>query len=148
MAPEYSPVADFPQNPLNGETLAAQLEKHGVIPTPQRLEIAEVLLRRPQHLSAEQILAAVNRAAPRVSKATVYNTLKLFCEKGLVREVIVDPTRVFYDSTHGSHHHIYNVDTGELTDIDAGEVQFARLPTLPEGTREDGVEVIVRVRKR
>jgi Fur family iron response transcriptional regulator len=148
MGPGRSTVTEDSPIPLTRKTLAAHLEKHGVIPTPQRLEIAEVLLRKPQHLSAEQILIAVNRASPRVSKATVYNTLKLFCEKDLVREVIVDPTRVFYDSTHGSHHHIYNMDTGELIDIDAGEVQFARLPRLPEGTREDGVEVIVRVRKQ
>ena len=132
---------------LNGEALLAHLEEHGVIPTPQRLQIAEVLFSRPQHLSAEQILANVNRDAPRVSKATVYNTLKLFCDKGLAREVIVDPTRVFYDSTCGSHHHIYNVDTGELMDIGPDEVEFARLPKLPDGTHTDGVEVVVRVRK-
>ena len=135
--------------PMNGLALARHLEKHGVIPTPQRLEIAEVLFRRPQHLSADQIMAAVNRGEkPKVSKATVYNTLKLFSDKGLVKEVIVDPARVFYDSTTGSHHHIYNVDSGELQDIPAKEVAFARLPTLPEGTQPDGIEVIMRVRKR
>ena len=130
-----------------GKSLAAHLEAHDVIPTPQRLEIAEVLLSQPQHLSADQILATVNRDAPKVSKATVYNTLKLFCDKGLAREVIVDPTRVFYDSTCGSHHHIYNVDTGELMDIGADEVEFARLPKLPDGMHTDGVEVVLRVRK-
>ena len=135
--------------PLYGSALARHLEKHGVIATPQRLEIAEVLFRRPQHLSADQIMAAVNRGeTPKVSKATVYNTLKLFSDKGLVKEVIVDPARVFYDSTTGSHHHIYNVDSGELQDIPAKEVAFARLPTLPEGMQPDGIEVIMRVRKR
>ena len=135
--------------PLSGPALAAHLENHGVIATTQRMEIAEVLLRRPQHLSAEQIMSQVNRGdKPKVSKATVYNTLKLFSAKGLVKEVIVDPERVFYDSTTGSHHHIYNVDSGELQDIPAHEVEFARLPELPEGMQPDGVEVIMRVRKR
>lgn len=135
--------------PLNGPALETHLKKHGVIPTPQRLEIAEVLFRRPQHMSADQIMAAVNRGdSSKVSKATVYNTLKLFSDKGLVREVIVDPARVFYDSTTGSHHHIYNVDSGELQDIPSHEVAFAKLPQLPEGMQPDGIEVIMRVRKR
>ena len=135
--------------PLNGPALESHLKKHGVIPTPQRLEIAEVLFRRPQHMSADQIMMAVNRGdSPKVSKATVYNTLKLFSDKGLVREVIVDPARVFYDSTTGSHHHIYNVDSGELQDIPHDEVAFSKLPQLPEGMQPDGIEVIMRVRKR
>lgn len=137
------------RTPLSGPALAAHLEKHGVIATAQRLEIAEVLFRRPQHMSAEQIMLSVNRGdKPKVSKATVYNTLKLFSAKGLVREVIVDPERVFYDSTTGSHHHIYNVDSGELQDIPAQDVEFAKLPELPEGMQADGVEVIMRVRRR
>lgn len=142
-------MPDNHHQPLTGSSLAAHLEKHGVIPTPQRLQIAEVLFRRPQHMSAEQIMAAVNRGeTPRVSKATVYNTLKLFSDKGLVKEVIVDPARVFYDSTTHSHHHIYNVDSGELQDIPQSEVAFSKLPALPEGMQPDGIEVIMRVRKR
>ena len=137
-----------PETASTAQRIAEELQGHGVIPTPQRLQIAAVLLERPQHMSAEQIMAAVNREGPKVSKATVYNTLKLFCEKGLAREVIVDPTRVFYDSTTGSHHHIYNVDTGHLMDIEAGQVAFSKLPELPEGTQADGVEVIMRVRKQ
>ncbi|MGH8282549.1 MAG: Fur family transcriptional regulator [Gammaproteobacteria bacterium] len=133
--------------PLSGRTLAAHLAAHGVAPTPQRLQIAEVLFRKPQHLSAEQILAAVNRHEPRVSKATVYNSLRLFSDKGLVREVIIDPARVFYDPTTGVHHHFYNADTGELADIAPDQVSFARLPALPPGTQQDGIEVIVRVRR-
>lgn len=133
---------------LTGEALAAHLATHGVTPTAQRLKIAEVLFSRPQHLSAEQILLAVNRQQPRVSKATVYNTLRLFSERGLVREVIVDPARVFYDPTTGSHHHFYNADTGELMDIEPEQVSFAQLPELPPGTQQDGIEVIVRVRSK
>lgn len=140
-------MLDLAENTLTGEALERHLEAHDVTPTAQRLLIAEVLFSEPQHLSAEQILAAVKRAGAKVSKATIYNTLKLFTEKGLVREVIVDPTRVFYDSSTHSHHHFYNADTGVLTDIPSGEIGFAQLPSLPSGTREDGIEVIIRVRK-
>jgi Fur family transcriptional regulator, iron response regulator len=141
-------VPDLPENPLTGDALAAHLQAHDVTPTAQRLQIAEVMFRQPQHLSAEQILVAVKASGARVSKATIYNTLKLFSEKGLVREVIVDPTRVFYDSTTGSHHHFYNADTGALIDIFPDDVRFAQLPVLPAGTREDGIEVIIRLRKQ
>ncbi|HNP37134.1 MAG TPA: Fur family transcriptional regulator [Woeseiaceae bacterium] len=122
------------------------LQEHGVLPTPQRLEVADVLLGRPQHLSAEQIIEKLKSAGSRVSKATVYNTLKLFGECGIVREVMVDPVRKFYDSTTHRHHHFYNVDTGELSDIAVDKVRFKSLPNLPEGTTEQGVEVLIRIR--
>ncbi len=127
---------------------AETLARHGISPTAQRIRIADVMLARPQHLSADQVLAAVNASAQPVSKATVYNTLNLFCRKGLLREVIVDPARVFYDSTPEPHHHFYDIDTGELQDIPADEVAFSRLPPLPEGTDTDSVEVVIRVRSR
>ena len=122
------------------------LEQHGILPTPQRIEVAEVLLERPQHLSAEQIIERLKQAGSGVSKATVYNTLNLFGERGLVRELMVDPERKFYDSTTRPHHHFYNVDTGELVDIPDEQVRFADLPTLPEGTESESVEVLIRVR--
>ena len=122
------------------------LEQHGILPTPQRIEVAEVLLERPQHLSAEQIIERLKQAGSGVSKATVYNTLNLFGERGLVRELMVDPERKFYDSTTRTHHHFYNVDTGELVDIPDEQVRFAGLPALPEGTESESVEVLIRVR--
>ena len=128
------------------EGILRKLEEHGILPTPQRLQIAEILLARPQHLSAEQIIERLRAEGSDVSKATVYNTLNLFGECGLVRELSVDPERRFYDSRSGLHHHFYNVDSGELIDIDKSEVSFERLPQLPEGTLGDGVEVLIRVR--
>lgn len=128
--------------------ILAVFEKHGILPTPQRIEVATILLDKPQHLSAEQILERLRDAGSRVSKATVYNTLNLFGERGIVREVMVDPERKFYDSTTHSHHHFYNVDTGELRDIPDSEVRFSELPQLPKGTESDSVEVLIRVRDR
>lgn len=126
--------------------LRMTLQEHGILPTPQRLQVAEILLAKPQHLSAEQIIERLRQAGSDVSKATVYNTLNLFGERGLVKELSVDPERRFYDSRSGLHHHFFNVDTGELIDIDKSEVSFERLPRLPEGTLGEGVEVMIRVR--
>ena len=122
------------------------IEKHGILPTPQRVEIAGILLDKPQHLSAEQIIETLKAADSGVSKATVYNTLNLFSERGLIREVMVDPVRKFYDSTTRPHHHFYNVDTGELADIPDEQVAFEQLPELPEGTQSESIEVLIRVR--
>ena len=97
-------------------------------------------------MSADRILALVNDRASETSKATVYNTLNLFVEKKLVREVIVDPSKVFYDPNTDPHYHFYNVDTGELTDIDARDIKVTGLPSLPQGMSAEGVDIIVRVR--
>lgn len=132
----------------NDNDITDLLREHGISPTAQRLEIARVLMSKPQHLSAEQVLVKVNQEKAVVSKATVYNTLGLFARKGLIREVIVDPTKVFYDPNTRPHHHFYNVDTGTLMDIEANEVCLDRLPSPPAGMEADGVEVIIRLRNR
>ena len=133
---------------MSRSDILSLLKGHGVMPTPQRMEVAEVLLDRAQHLSADQIMDRLRDAGSVVSKATVYNTLKLFSEKSLVKEVNVDPTRKFYDSTTHAHHHFYHVDSGKLSDIPADQVSIMSLPDLPEGTEQESVEVLIRVRDR
>jgi len=128
--------------------LRSLLERHGIRPTSQRLRVAEVLLASPRHLSAEQLLASLRQSAGRVSKATVYNTLKLFVNHGLARQIHLDPDRCVYDSTMSPHHHFQNLDTGEMVDIRPEDLEFARLPPLPAGTEIAGVEVVIRVRRR
>lgn len=130
------------------ELVKSKLRACGVKPTSQRLEIGAVLLNGPQHVSADQILGSLRNSGSKVSKATVYNTLKLFTQRGLMREVSIDSARQFYDSTTHHHHHFYNVDTGELTDIDPADLAFSRLPSLPCDTEAQEVEVVVRVRNR
>lgn len=125
-----------------------KLRSHGVLPTAQRVEVAEVLLRDPQHLSADQIIDVLRERGCAVSKATVYNTLNLFSKNGLVREINVDAARRYYDSTTHAHHHFYHVDTGELTDIAEDSVDIVNLPPLPAGTEQESVEVLIRVRNR
>lgn len=128
------------------EEIAQRLIDSGVFPTTQRLDIAAVILSKPQHLSADQIIAGVRSTGSRVSKATVYNTLNLFCARGLLRTVEVDPTRQYYDSCVEPHHHFYNVETGELTDIPTDSVSLTVGTALPPETRQVGVDVVIRVR--
>lgn len=137
---------DHPQLSLTHTDVVELLRAHGITPTQQRVEIAQILFAKPQHVSAEQVLGLVNQQQPVVSKATIYNTLGLFAEQGLIREVIVDPSKVFYDSNTSSHHHFYNMDTGTLIDIDSEQVAIGTLPCLPAGTVAAGVEVVIRVR--
>ena len=121
---------------------------YGITPTAQRIDIAAVLLARPQHVCAEDLQRMLVRHGTPVSKATVYNTLGLFARKGLVRELVVDSDKVLYDSNTADHDHIYDVDTGALTDIEPGAVVVSALPTLPAGTHVERVEVVVRVRRQ
>jgi Fur family iron response transcriptional regulator len=130
------------------ERLPALLRAHGIGPTHQRIEIAYAILSRGEHVSADRILALANDRATETSKATVYNTLKLFVARRLVREVIADPGRVFYDPNTEPHHHFYDVESGELTDIDARAIEVTGLPPLPQGAIAEGVDVIVRIRSR
>lgn len=133
--------------PYTRDALVEMLRRHDINPTHQRIEIAHALFARGEHLSADQVLTIVNDRHSETSKATVYNTLNLFLEKKLIREVIVDPNKLFYDPNTEPHHHLYNVDTGELTDIDASRIEVSGLPQLPDGMVTDGVDIIVRVRK-
>ena len=122
------------------------LQRHGVSLTRQRIDIAQVLFAKRQHLSADQIQAQIDAHHAYASKATVYNTLKLFVKKGLVREVMVDPSKIFYDSNTEAHHHFYDVVSGELSDIPDDEITISSLPPLPAGMVTEGVDVVVRVR--
>ena len=133
---------------LDRAEVAELLRSHGIRPTHPRIEIARVLFTRREHLSADQILALVNSRYAESSKATVYNTLKLFLDKKLIRELIVDPARVVYDPNTEPHHHLYDVVTGRLTDVPAGDVRVLGLPPLPSGTVAEGVDIIVRTRPK
>jgi Fur family transcriptional regulator, iron response regulator len=133
---------------LTRDKIIEQLQLHGLKPTEQRVRIAEILMSEPTHMTAEQILAAARRGGERVSKATVYNTLKALAQRGLVRQIHLDPERSVYDSTRASHHHFHDLETGELRDIDPNDIEFSRFPTLPEGMEAEAVEVVIRLRKK
>ncbi len=128
--------------------LVDRLRRAGVPITFPRLEIARVLLSAPIHLSADQVLSKVRETAPDISRATVYNTLKLFREKNLIRELLVEPERVIYDSNIHPHHHLYNIDTGELMDFPDDALQLTGMPDLPEHTEIVQTDVIVKIREK
>jgi len=133
---------------VDREEISRRLVAQGVLPTAQRIDVGLVILSKPQHLSADQIIAAIRALGSRVSKATVYNTLNLFRDRGLLRTVEVDPTRQYYDSTIDAHHHFYNMDTGEITDIPLDAISLNVDAALPPGTEHAGVDVVIRVRGR
>jgi Fur family iron response transcriptional regulator len=128
--------------------LETLLAAHGIQATAQRLRIAEQLFARNQHQTAEQVFRALGRDGGSVARATVYNTLNLFAARGLIKALAVDPERCQFDSNPTPHHHYYVEDTGEVVDIEQGALELARLPELPPGTELQGVDVIVRLRRR
>ena len=134
--------------PLERSEIISMLQHFKISPTRQRVEIAEFLFQCPQHLSAEKILDGVTSEGNRVSRATVYNTMGLFSKKGVVREILIDRERVFYDSNPKVHQHLYNVDTGELSDVYDVDIDMASGPELPDGLRIIGTDVVFKVTSR
>ncbi len=138
--------------PIDGTTPAAplspadRLRAHAIQPTSQRLQIAAALLATPQHLTAEQLAGALRARGARVSKATLYNTLRLFADRGLVRELMLGGTRVWFDSNVGPHYHFQDERTGALCDIATSAVAFERLPDPPAGMEIAGVDLVIRLR--
>ncbi len=120
----------------------------GIRPTAQRMRIATLLLSEPQHLSAEQILANLRASGARVSKATVYNTLNLFASHGLIRQLSVDGARAWFDSNVDAHYHFHDLASGALIDVPVPDVEFSRLPPPPPGTEVEGIDLVIRLRRK
>jgi Fur family iron response transcriptional regulator len=120
----------------------------GIRPTSQRMRIATLLLSAPQHLSAEQILESLRASGERVSKATVYNTLNLFAAHGLIRQLSVDGSRAWFDSNVDAHYHFHDLTSGALIDVPVPEVEFSRLPAAPPGTEVEGIDLVIRLRRK
>jgi Fur family iron response transcriptional regulator len=126
--------------------LVDRLKQAGLRPTRQRLALAKLLFEPGfRHVTAEQLHAEAAAANMRVSLATVYNTLHQFTRQGLLREVVVEPGRSYFDTNTGEHHHFYFEETGELRDVAGAEVELARLPVAPPGTKLGRVEVVIRL---
>lgn len=123
-----------------------RLKVAGLRPTRQRLALARLLFGAgDRHLTAEQLHAEVLGARLRVSLATVYNTLHQFTEAGLLREVVVEPGRSYFDTNVSDHHHFFFEGSGELEDIPGDRIRLAELPNPPKGTRVSRVDVVVRL---
>lgn len=119
-------------------------------PTRQRLSLATLLVGDGQdrHVTAEGLHAAVLGTGDKVSLATVYNTLKAFCDAGLMQEVTVDGSRSYFDTRMDDHPHFYWEDEAKLTDAPAAELKITSLPAPPEGHEITKVDVVIRLRRK
>jgi Fur family iron response transcriptional regulator len=124
------------------------LRKVGLRPTRQRLGLARLLFDNgDRHVTAEQLHAEAASANLRVSLATIYNTLNQFTESGLMREVVVEPGRSYFDTNTSDHHHFFHEDTARLQDIPSDSISVGKVPDPPAGTKVERVDIIVRVNK-
>ncbi|MBN36445.1 MAG: transcriptional repressor [Rhodospirillaceae bacterium] len=128
------------------EALHERLRAAGMRPTRQREELAELLFRDGnRHVTAEVLHREAAQDGIQVSLATIYNTLHQFTEAGLLREVVVDSGRAYFDTNTGPHHHFFNIESQELTDIPPDSVAVGDLPVPPAGTTIDAVDIVIRV---
>jgi Fur family transcriptional regulator, iron response regulator len=125
------------------------LKTGGLRPTRQRLALAELLVGdgMDRHVTAESLYALSSAAGEKVSLATVYNTLRAFCDAGLMNEVVVDGSKSYFDTRTDDHPHFYWEDSRSLTDAPAEELEIAALPEIPEGMVVSRVDVVIRLRR-
>ena len=121
----------------------------GLRPTRQRVALAALLVGDGQnrHVTAESLYAAAGNAGEAVSLATVYNTLRAFCEAGLVHEITVDGSKSYFDTRIDDHPHFYWEDSAKLTDAPADQLRISHLPEVPEGAEIAKVDVVIRLRR-
>lgn len=123
-----------------------RLRSVGLRPTRQRFALAKLLFEcENRHVTAEILHAEAQAAEIRVSLATVYNTLHQFTAVGLLKEIVVDSQRCYFDTNISDHHHFFYENSGRLEDIPGEEVVLARLPEAPAGAKVTGVDVVIRV---
>jgi len=128
-------------------SMIERLRAAGLRPTRQRIALASLLFGgADRHVTAEQAHAEAARAGVRVSLATVYNTLHQFTKSGLLRQVMVEPGRSWFDTNTADHHHFYHAGSGDLADIPGDSVRVTGLPRAPDGAEIDRVDVIIRTR--
>ena len=125
------------------------LAKGGLRPTRQRVILARRLIGdgKNRHVTAESLFAASNDHADKVSLATVYNTLRAFCDAGLLREITVDGSKSYFDTNMSDHPHFYWEDDNRLSDAPADQLVIARVPDAPEGAEIASVDVVIRLRR-
>lgn len=132
------------------ETGTKWLATAGLRPTRQRLTLATLLVGDGQdrHVTAESLFEAANDGGDSVSLATVYNTLRAFCDAGLLQEVTVDGSRSYFDTKTHDHPHFFWEDEARLTDAPSDQLVIAQLPDAPEGAEIASVDVVIRLRKK
>ncbi|MEM8811828.1 MAG: iron response transcriptional regulator IrrA [Pseudomonadota bacterium] len=131
----------------DSDRTVGRLRDHGLRPTRQRTALAALLFAKgDRHVSAEILHEEAVLANVPVSLATVYNTLHQFTEAGLLREVVVDGSKTYFDTNTTDHHHYYVEGENTVIDIPADNISFSGLPIPPEGMEITRVDVVVRLR--
>jgi len=129
--------------------LVTRLRETGLRPTRQRLALAKLLFEQGErHVTAESLHGEALAGSIRVSLATVYNTLHQFTQAGLLRQVVVDGARTYFDTNTRLHHHFFIEDDGELVDFPGEGVTVSGIPETPDGTEQTRVDVVVRVSRQ
>jgi Fur family transcriptional regulator, iron response regulator len=142
-APEADPV-----EPSRRSCLTAILRMAGMRPTRQRLDLADRLIGRDRHVTAEELYVETAEAGHELSLATVYNTLRQFQSSGLVRELAFEGMRSVFDTDTSHHHHFYLTEESRIIDISADRLSVTDLPGIPDGYEVNRVEVVVRLRRK
>ncbi|MDF0602812.1 transcriptional repressor [Psychromarinibacter sp. C21-152] len=129
---------------------AEWLSGAGLRPTRQRVALAALLVGdgHDRHVTAESLFAASCDSGEKVALATVYNTLRAFCDAGLMREITVDGSKSYFDTNTSNHPHFFWEDDAHLSDAPAEELEIARLPNAPEGAEIAKVDVVIRLRRQ
>ncbi|EAQ23953.1 transcriptional regulator, Fur family protein [Roseovarius sp. 217] len=132
-----------------GSVAAKWLSDAGLRPTRQRVTLATLLIGDGQHrhVTAESLYADAQNGEDAVSLATVYNTLRAFCDAGLLQEVTVDGSKSYFDTNTVDHPHFYWEDENRLSDAPASELEITRLPKAPDGAEITAVDVVIRLRR-
>lgn len=133
----------------HNSTAVDWLGQVGLRPTRQRVALARLLHGdgHHRHVTAESLFAAAQDAGESVSLATVYNTLKAFCDAGLLQEVTVDGSKSYFDTNTHDHPHFFWEDENRLSDAPADELETTRLPKAPDGAEITSVDVVIRLRR-
>lgn len=133
--------------PLDGPAVTALLQQAGIKPSDHRVAIGESVFNSAAHPTADMVLDAVRQRFPLVSRATIYNTLNLFVEKGLLRELSLSPGRVVFDPNLAPHHHFIDLETGEISDIPWETLNVSGVDTL-DHVDVDSCQVLIHGRRR
>ena len=135
---------------LSSDRALNWLAEAGLRPTRQRLALATLMVGdgRDRHVTAESLHAAASERGDAVSLATVYNTLRTFCEAGLVNEIAMDGNKSYFDTRVDDHPHYFWEESGQLTDAPKEDLKFHSLPPVPDGMEISKVDVVIRMRRK
>ena len=119
-----------------------------VTPTKQRIDLAQLIFSKKQHFTAADLISLADKNGLNISMATVYNTLSLLEDKGMLKTINIDNELKFYDTNLENHHHLYNTTMSTLTDIAHDRVTFQELPELPSTLEIESTELLIKVRNK